>query len=171
VQLEPADVKAAYDAVSDKRAAAMLDETRGLYDFDLAGEGLTRSLRAACAIADLVAAHRLDAGAMNCHVPEIRFGGVGVTPCFGLGRSASRGVPWTCTGDVLTAVALLVSKALGGAAQYHELETYDYETDEFVVASSGEHDLDLAPDVRPALVENSWFAGDAITGVCACFSA
>ncbi|MBV8599340.1 MAG: hypothetical protein JO017_11005, partial [Actinobacteria bacterium] len=52
-----------------------------------------------------------------------------------------------------------------------ELETYDYETGEFVVASSGEHDLELAPDVRPSLIENSWFAGDEVTGVCACFSA
>jgi L-arabinose isomerase len=171
VHVEAAEVKAAYDAVSDQRTAAMLDETHVLYDFALEGEGLTRSMRAACAIEDVVAEHRLDAGALNCHVPEIRFGGVGVTPCFGLGRSATLGVPWTCTGDVLTAVALFVSKALGGAAQYHELETYDYETGEFVVASSGEHDLELAPDVRPALVENSWFAGDPITGVCACFSA
>ena len=149
----------------------MLDETRGLYSFDFDGEGLQRSMRAACAIEDLVAAYELDAGAMNCHVPEIRFGGIGVTPCFGLGRSASLGVPWTCTGDVLTAVALFISKALGGAAQYHELETYDYETGEFVVASSGEHDLGLAPGVRPELVENAWFAGDPCTGVCACFSA
>jgi L-arabinose isomerase len=171
VELEPREVREAYDAVSDKRTAAMLEETRGLYDVEVDGEGLQRSLRAACAIEDIVNAHRLDAGAMNCHVPEIRFGGIGVTPCFGLGRSASRGVPWTCTGDVLTAVAMLIGKALGGAAQYHELETYDYETDEFVVASSGEHDLALAPGVRPALIENSWFAGDAITGVCACFSA
>jgi L-arabinose isomerase len=171
VELEPREVREAYDAVSDKRTAAMLEETRGLYDVEVDGEGLQRSLRAACAIEDIVNAHGLDAGAMNCHVPEIRFGGIGVTPCFGLGRSASRGVPWTCTGDVLTAVAMLIGKALGGAAQYHELETYDYETDEFVVASSGEHDLALAPGVRPALIENSWFAGDAITGVCACFSA
>ena len=171
VQIAPAEVKAAYDRVTDERTQTMLDETRGLYTFDFDGEGLLRSMRAACAIEDLVAAYELDAGAMNCHVPEIRFGGIGVTPCFGLGRSASLGVPWTCTGDVLTAVALLVSKALGGAAQYQELETYDYETGEFVVASSGEHDLNLAPDVRPELVENSWFAGDPCTGVCACFSA
>ena len=171
VQIEPAEVKAAFDRVSDERTQAMLDETRTLYDFDFDGEGLARSMRAACAIEDLVAAYDLDAGAMNCHVPEIRFGGVGVTPCFGLGRSASAGVPWSCTGDILTAVALFLSGALGGAAQYHELETYDYATGEFVVASSGEHDLRLAPGVRPQLVENSWFAGDACTGVCACFSA
>jgi L-arabinose isomerase len=171
VELAAAEVKAAFDRVTDARTRELLDETRQLYSFDFEDEGLTRSLRAAAAIEDLVATHELDAGAINCHVPEIRFGGVGVTPCFGLGRSASAGVPWSCTGDVLTAVALFLSKGLGGAAQYHELETYDYDTGEFVVASSGEHDLDLAPGVRPALVKNAWFAQDDCTGVCACFSA
>ncbi len=171
VQLAAAEVKAAFDAVPEARTRELLDETRQLYSVEVEDEGLTRSIRAAAAIEDLVATHELDAGAMNCHVPEIRFGGIAVTPCFGLGRSASRGVPWSCTGDVLTAVALFVSKALGGAAQYHELETYDYETGEFVLASSGEHDLDLAPGARPALVKNAWFAGDDCTGVCACFSA
>ena len=74
------------------------------------GETLHRSLRAACAIEDLVREHRLDAGAMNCHVPEIRFGAeVGIAPCFGLGRSTSAGVPWSCAGDVVTAIALLTT--------------------------------------------------------------
>src|SRR5205814_8807500 len=95
VQLAPAEVKAAYDRVTDARTQEMLDETRQLYTFDLESEGLMRSMRAACAIEDLVATHALDAGAMNCHVPEIRFGGIGVTPCFGLGRSASLGIPWS----------------------------------------------------------------------------
>ncbi|MBV8080103.1 MAG: hypothetical protein JO186_06975, partial [Actinobacteria bacterium] len=63
VQIEPREVKEAYDAVSDERAAAMLDETRALYDVQVDGEGFRRSLRAACAIEDLVAAHDLDAGA------------------------------------------------------------------------------------------------------------
>ena len=80
-------------------------------------------------------------------------------------------MPWSCTGDVLTAVALLTAKLLGGGAQYHELEVLDAETGEFVVASSGEHDLELAPGIRPRLVRNSWFAGDARCGACACFTA
>lgn len=171
VSIAPADVKKAYDRVTPERVDAMLRETEDAYLVEVSGESLERSLRAACAVEDLVSEHRLVAGAMNCHVPEIRLGGVGIAPCFGLGRSASRGVPWSCTGDVLTAVALLVSKTLGGAAQYHELESYDYETDEFVLASSGEHDLHFAPGVRPSLVRNEWFARDPCVGACACFTA
>jgi L-arabinose isomerase len=171
VRLAPAEVKRRYDDVAREQMEELRRETEAAYVVEAWGEGLERSLRAACAIEALVEEHRLAAGALNCHVPEIRLGGIGVAPCFGLGRSTSRGVPWSCTGDVLTAVALLVGKALGGAAQYHELESYDYETDEFVIASSGEHDLDFAPGARPALVRNEWYASDACTGVCACFSA
>jgi L-arabinose isomerase len=130
-----------------------------------------RTLRAACALEDLVDRHRLDAGAINCHLPEIRFGPeVGIAPCFALGRQTSRGIPWTCAGDVVTAIAMLTVKLLGGAAQYHELESLDYETGELVVASSGEHDLAFAGE-RPRLIRNLWYDQDPHCGACACFAA
>ena len=67
-------------------------------------------------------------------------------PAGALGRLTSMGMPFTCTGDILTAVAMLVTKRLGGAALYHEIEAIDYATGEVVIANSGEHDLAwLAP--------------------------
>lgn len=145
VPIEAVEVRDSYQAVSVARVRQLHAEVAAIFDVQIEGEGLERSLRAACAIEDLVRRHRLDAGAMNCHVPEIRFGAeIGVTPCLGLGRSTSAGVPWTCVGDVLTAVAMLASTLLGGGAQYHELEAIDYETGELVIASSGEYDLSLA---------------------------
>jgi L-arabinose isomerase len=172
VPVEPADVLELYRGVAEERVRELEQETRAAYAVELAGDGLARTLRAACALEDLVERYRLDAGAMNCHVPEIRFGDeIGIAPCFGLGRMTSRGVPWSCTGDVLTAVALLAAKLVGGCAQYHELEALDAESGEFVIASSGEHDLELAPGVRPRLVRNEWFAADPLCGACACFTA
>jgi L-arabinose isomerase len=172
VAIEPAELRELYLDVGDERVGDLQRETRAAYDVQIEGEGLQRSLRAACALEDLVARHRLDAGALNCHVPEIRFGEeIGITPCFALGRSTTAGVPWTCVGDVLTAVAMLAAKLLGAAAQYHELEAVDYDSGELVLASSGEFDLGLAPDVRPRLIANDWFATDPRRGACACFSA
>ena len=175
VQIEPAEVRDRYLAVEPARVRALEQETRETFTIDAAAEGetLARSLRAACAIEDLVRDHRLDAGAMNCHVPEIRFGAeIGIAPCFGLGRSTSAGVPWTCVGDVVTAVAMLTTRRLGGAALYHELESLDYGTGELVVANSGEHDLAFCdPGERPTLRQNDWFVGDPVVGACACFGA
>jgi L-arabinose isomerase len=172
VAIEPAELRELYLAIGDDRVRDLEHDTRAAYDVEIEGDGLERSLRAACALDDLVARHRLAAGALNCHVPEIRFGEeIGITPCFALGRSTTSGVPWTCVGDVLTAVAMLAGKLLGGAAQYHELEAVDYDTGELVLASSGEFDLALAPAARPRLIANDWFAGDPRRGACACFSA
>jgi L-arabinose isomerase len=172
VPIEAAEFRDLYMRVPAGRMEELERETRALYDVDVEGDSLGRSLRAASALDELVARYELDAGAFNCHVPEIRLGGeVGIAPCFALGRSTSNGVPWTCTGDVVTAVAMLAAKLLGGAAQYHELEALDEETDELVVASSGEHDLELAPGVRPRLIANGWFAHDPHRGACACFTA
>jgi L-arabinose isomerase len=173
VRIEPAELRELYLAVGPERIADLERETRDLYTIDPSAEGdvIERSLRAACALDDLVERHRLDAGAINCHVPEIRFGAdIGIAPCFALGRQTSRGIPWTCTGDVVTAVAMMTLKGLGGAAQYHELESLDYASGEFVVASSGEHDLAFAGE-RPRFVRNRWFDGDPTCGACACFAA
>jgi L-arabinose isomerase len=175
IPIEPAEVRERYLAVDPARIVELERETRATFTVDAGAEGetLARSLRAACAIEDLVRDHRLDAGAMNCHVPEIRLGpDVGIAPCFGLGRSTSRGVPWTCVGDVVTAVALLTTRRLGGAALYHELESLDYETGELVIANSGEHDLAFCdPAERPTLRQNEWFLADPVVGACACFGA
>ncbi len=170
--IEAAEFRDLYLQVPAEQVAEFALETRGLYDVEVEGDALERSLRAACALRDLVDRYGLDAGALNCHVPEIRLGReIGIAPCFALGRSTSNGVPWTCTGDVVTAIAMLAAKLLGGAAQYHELEALDEATGEFVVASSGEHDLQLARGVRPRLVANGWYAHDACAGACACFTA
>jgi L-arabinose isomerase len=173
VQISPTEVLERYRAVDDAQLAAMERETRALYDVsgELDADSLTRTLRAACALADVCTEHRLDAGAMNCHVPEIRFGEeIGVAPCFGLGRMTSLGIPWSCAGDVPVAVAMLALKTLGGAANYHELEALDSETGELMVANTGEHDLDFGTDARPTLVASSWFNGDPHCGACACLT-
>ena len=118
----------------------------------------------------MVDAHGLDGGAFNCHVPQFRFGEpIGIAPCWALGRLTSAGRPFTCTGDIVTAVAMLTTKRLGGAAIYHEIEAIDYATGEVVIANSGEHDLAwLAPGARPRLRPNGWFCGrDAHCGMCA----
>lgn len=175
VRIEPDEFVDRYRAV-DARSVAELDaEVRAAWVFEEdvdTGESLYRSLRAAVALEGMVADHRLDAGAFNCHVPQLRFGAdIGIAPCFALGRSTSAGVPWTCTGDVLTAVAMLLTKRLGGAAVYHEIEAIDYASGEVVIANSGEHDLAwLAPGEPPRLRRNGWFCGkDPHCGVCAVF--
>ena len=172
VPIDPDEVVDRYRSVPADRVRALENEVRDqwLIADDVEADSLERSLRAALALEDVVADHRLDAGAFNCHVPQFRFGPtIGIAPCWALGRLTTAGVPWTCTGDVLTAVAMLTTKRLGGAALYHEIETIDYASGEVVIANSGEHDLAWgAPAEVPRLRPNGWFCGkDPHCGVCA----
>ena len=170
IPVDPAEIRTLYRGTSD--VAELEAEVADRYDYateDL--EGTTRSLRLAAAIEELDRLRSFDAGAMNCHVAEIRFAGdPGVAPCFGLGRETTRGVPWTCAGDVLTAVAMLVAKQLGGAALYHEIEAIDFDTGEVAIANSGEHDLGwCGRGARPRLQPNPWYRSDPFTGLSAWF--
>ncbi len=171
VEIDPSEVRDRYRRVPADRVAALQAEVAGEFTVDeaITADEHERSLRAACALEELVVDHRLDAGALNCHVPEIRFGEIGIAPCFGLGRLTSLGVPWGCAGDRVTPIAMLALKLLGGAAVYHELETFDPTTDEFVVANTGEHDLAFAGPGEKRLQRNLWFTSDPTCGVCACY--
>jgi L-arabinose isomerase len=173
VPIKPAEVEELYVAVADERVMELERETRELYEVatEVEGRDFLPSLRAACALQELVARHSLDAGAMNCHVPEIRFGGeVGMAPCFGLGLLTSSGVPWGCVGDVLTTVAMLAVKLLGGSGPHLEIEALDHPSGEFVLASAGEFDLAFGCPARPQLIKNRWFESDSRCGPCPCFS-
>ncbi len=172
VFVEPDEVVARFREVTDQDVAALLAEVRRDWTFEEEPlpDDLARSLRAALALEVVVDVHRLDGGAFNCHVPQFRFGEpIGIAPCWALGRLTSGGRPFACTGDIVTAVAMLTTKRLGGAAIYHEIEAIDYATGEVVIANSGEHDLAwLAPGSRPRLRPNDWFCGkDPHCGVCA----
>ncbi len=172
IAVDPDEVVARFREVTDADVAALEADVRRDWTFEAEplAEDLDRSLRAAIALEVVVDAHALDGGAFNCHVPQFRFGEpIGIAPCWALGRLTSDGRPFTCTGDIVTAVAMLTTKRLGGAAVYHEIEAIDYATGEVVIANSGEHDLAwLAPGGRPRLRPNGWFCGrDAHCGICA----
>jgi L-arabinose isomerase len=173
VHIEPSEIERRFLAVDDEAVASLDAEVQSTYDVasDVSPDSLARTLRLAITVESLCRDHGLDAGVMNCHTPEIRFGPeVGVTPCFGLGRSTTSGIPWTCAGDLLTVVPMLALKLLGEGCLYHELEAVDLTTGEFVIANTGEHDLALAASGRPALVRNEWFARDRRCGACACYA-
>ncbi len=138
---------------------------------DLDRDGFSATLRLDAAMEFLVSEHGLAAGTINCHVEALRYGTqIGVTPCFALGESTSRGVPWTCTGDVITAIAMLVGRRLAGAALYHEIESIDPDTGVAVLANTGEHDRAWCPaGVRGEIRENPWFRNDPRTGSIAWF--
>jgi len=138
-------------------------------DPGVSAEALDRCARIEVALDQIVTETGANAGVINCHVPALRLDPVaGVAPCLALGRLTSRGIPWTCAGDVVTSVAMLAVRALGYPTLYHEVEAVDFSTDEVLLANTGEHDLGLCAG-RARLIPNVWFTDDRVTGPCATF--
>lgn len=125
-------------------------------DDAVADDDLNRALKYSSALTGLVADEQLDAGTLNCHVPALRLG-IGSAPCLALGACTSRGVPWTCTGDVATALAMLIVASLGAPTLYHEIEALDEVTNEAILANSGEHDARFRAIGEKRIITNPWF--------------
>jgi L-arabinose isomerase len=162
VQIQPDEFRDEFLAVRHDRLTERARQLQSQYRLDGVDDlDLERAAQAALALEAICSRYLLDAGAMNCHVPQIRLGEeIGIAPCFALGCLTSTGIPWTCTGDILTAIAMCLVSKLGGVTLYHELEVLDYETGELLVANTGEHDRRWwLPDQMPALECNLWFKG------------
>lgn len=133
-------------------------------DDDLDRQALDNALRYTQALTAWVSEERLAAGTINCHVAELRLAsGFGSTPCFALGRSTSAGVPWTCTGDSATSLAMLLVASLGAPTLYHEIEALDEESGEAILANTGEHDSRFAAATERRLIANPWFPHEPST--------
>ncbi len=129
---------------------------------DVPAPALEMALRFADALQSLVDDERLDAGTLNCHVPELRLGR-GSAPCLALGACTSGGVPWTCTGDVATSLAMLLVASLGAPTLYHEIEALDEVSNEAILANSGEHDARFATTGTKRIIVNPWFDREPAT--------
>lgn len=153
VGLPSASLADAMDTRTDAEVTAWHDRSASAYDWHADDP---RAKVAAVGLEALMREHGLDAGTLNCHVPDIRGERLGFAPCLALGNATSEGRPWTCTGDVLTTVAMMLGSWLSGTSLYHEIEAYDEVRDDFILANSGEHDLRWAPG--PAVVDhNPWW--------------
>lgn len=175
VPIEAEELRRRYTRITEAQVNAVASETRAKFSIAPAldgSPGLARSIRLAAALEELDTDLRLDMGAMNCHVPQLRLApDPGIAPCFALGRETSRGIPWSCTGDVLVPIAMLTTKLVSGTAIYHEIEALDYVSNEALLANSGEHDLGWPPPAgRPHLHRNPWFLDNKLCGACATYT-
>jgi L-arabinose isomerase len=106
---------------------------------DLSPDEAARSARLCEAVNSLVEEHQANGGSLNCHGrtclknPEI-----GLTACYSLGVQNALGRPFTCTGDLPTALALLILKNLTGISMYTEVQVMDEMRNALVIANSGE---------------------------------
>lgn len=173
VDLLPAEFARRVQAVDradiSRTVSAIAAESRVSPDVDPIG--LDRAAAAEVVLREALEQTGCVAGMINCHDAALRPSPeFGIAPCLALGRLTSDGMPFTCTGDVLTSVAMLAVQSLGHPSLYHEVEALDHDRDEAILANSGEHDRRLCSDPLMDVAPNAWYAHDPVTAPCARFS-
>ena len=130
-----------------------------------------RSMRLALALDDLVRATGSVAVTVNCHSDVLRWNpAIGITACLGASLLTASGVPVSCTGDLPTALALVLARALSGRALYCEFYTPERETGLMLLAAGGEGDPAWADPAHPVVVEpNDHYPGDRGSGTSLSF--
>ena len=172
VDVSASDIGAEFAAVDEAAVVESVTSLRARFDATaMDEETLTRSARLAIAMDQLCSRHGATGGAVNCHGNVLRWNpDVGITACLGVSQCTENGVPFACTGDIPTAVALLLGKRLAGAALYCELYQLDLPGDWVLVANGGEGD----PTIRAAkssvrLLPEHHYAGDRGPGTALAF--
>jgi L-arabinose isomerase len=113
-----------------------------------------RSMRLALALEDIVGATNAVAVTVNCHSDVLRWNpAIGITACLGASLLTAGGVPVSCTGDLPTALALVLARSLSGRALYCEFYTPERETGLMLLAAGGEGDPSWADPGHPVVVE------------------
>lgn len=166
------DLNTTFDAISDTDVAATAASVAEAGDTSaVPDETLTRSSRLAVTLEQLLDRHDACGGAVNCHGELFRRNpGVGITACLGVSRLSAAGRPFACTGDVPTAIALVLSKQLAGSALYCELYQLDLEGDWIMVANGGEGDLtSREPGTTVTHLPEDHYAGERGAGVASVF--
>ena len=136
-----------------------------------AGEADGRSMRLALALDDLVQTTSAVAVTVNCHSDVLRWNpAIGITACLGASLLTAGGVPVSCTGDLPTALALVLARGLSGRALYCEFYTPERETGLMLLAAGGEGDPAWADPAHPIVVEpNDHYPGDQGAGTSISF--
>jgi len=160
-RIDADELAQAFSAVGTGTARELLAELRSrdwhLGEFPL----LEDSARLAVAVGELVERAGAVCGTVNCHSACLRFSEtVGIPACLAVSVLTGRGIPFSCTGDQPTALALLLARVLSGAALYCELNSAESQTGLALLSAGGEGDPAwLASGGRVAVEPNRFFPG------------
>ncbi len=150
--------------VPDSAAAAVADSLRAVAEVS-EGPHFDRSCRLAAALEGIAARHHLDCGTLNSHLD---FGNrnprIGMTGSLATSWLTSIGIPFTDTGDTVTAIAMLIGRRLSGTSVYTELNMIDYGADGILLANTGEADLAATLPGAAWIVPAGDLTGKALAG-------
>jgi L-arabinose isomerase len=160
VSVPASGIVEAYERQTNSAVAAQVAELQAVHKVvEISSEELSRSARLSLALDAIVREHALDGGAFNCHGENcLQNNAIGVTACYGVSRQTSEGRPFSCTGDLPTAIGMKVLQEMAGCVIYGELDLVDEARDLVLLANGGEGHFGAA--IGPVTIAgNENFAG------------
>ena len=153
--------------ISENKVAEEVKRMKESYSCSqLTDTSLTKSARLALALEQLSNAYGLNGGAVNCHAKEWRMNPeLGVLGCYAVSRLTTMGIPFACTGDLCTGLAMILAKRLGGTAFYCEVDLLDYRRGQVLLSNSGEMDFEYSRLQKEQLTAHSFYDTAAGTSV------
>ncbi|MCX6765049.1 MAG: hypothetical protein NT148_00730, partial [Candidatus Nealsonbacteria bacterium] len=130
--------------IKDKEINELKNSFSNDYDnISLTDEQFSISTRMALCYKKIIEKYNLPSIANYCQTtmyhPEI-----GIPPCLGTTYCTSRGVPFSCEGDIGSAIAMLVVKELSGDSAFAENWMLDYEKNCVLLGHCGQGNLNYA---------------------------
>lgn len=146
LSLPVSQIENSFEKQRDDEVEARIEEIHQHHPVvEMDRDELHRSARLSLALDSIVCEHSLDGGAFNCHGENcLQNSRIGVTACYGVSRQTSEGRPFSCTGDLPTAIAMMILRELAGAVIYGELGLVDAARDCVLLANGGEGDFAAA---------------------------
>ncbi len=159
-----------YVSAPSSEVAALQDRLTQACSVKVAdADELVRSVRLCVALEHIARRHELDGGTLNCrHEFGVEHPGIGLIGCLANSYLTTLGLPFTCTGDTITAIAMFLGKHLSGNALYCELDTIDYARGAVLCANTGEGDFCQPAAQRPCIRASGTESGRASRG-CSVF--
>ena len=140
VSVPASGIVEAYERQTDEAVNAQVSELQASHTVvEISADELSRSARLSLALDAIVREHALDGGAFNCHGENcLQNKAIGVTACYGVSRQTSDGRPFSCTGDLPTAIGMKILQEMAGCVIYGELDLVDEGRDLVLLANGGE---------------------------------
>jgi L-arabinose isomerase len=131
---------------------------------EMADDELNKSIQLALTLESITERYDLLGGAYNCRADYgVKNPDIGVIGCLGISYMATVGKPYTCTGDIITSIAMIVSKNLGSNVLYCECDQIDYIEDYMLMANTGESDFCFSCE-KPCIISTGGHSGQPVKG-------
>jgi L-arabinose isomerase len=146
VHMDIGEIIQVFKGISEEDIGKEKKRLKGEYkNITLSEDQFQKSVRMGLCYKELIKKYDLSSIANYCQTtmynPEI-----GIAPCLGTTICTSDGVPFSCEGDIGSAIALLVLRLLAGSSVFAEPYVLDYKKNAVLLGHCGQGNLDYAKE-------------------------